>query len=203
MPRLECYFDCSSPWTYLAFHNVQPMAAGLRVDIDWRPILVGGLFNTVNPSVYQSRETPVPLKQRYMVKDLQDWARQAGITITWPTSVFPVNSVKAMRGCLVAAQSGKLVPYATAVFEAYWGADRDISQDAVLADVARAAGLDPDEVAAGAQQPAIKDALRENTEECARRGGFCSPTFFVDGEDMYFGNDRLPLIRDALLRAGA
>lgn len=203
MPRLECYFDCSSPWTYLAFHNVQPMTAGLRVDIDWRPILVGGLFNTVNPSVYQSRETPVPLKQRYMVKDLQDWARQAGITITWPTSVFPVNSVKAMRGCLVAAQSGKLVPYATAVFEAYWGADRDISQDEVLADVARAAGLDPAEVTAGTQQPEIKDALRENTEECARRGGFGSPTFFVNGEDMYFGNDRLPLIRDALLRAGA
>lgn len=203
MPRLECFFDCSSPWTYLAFHNVQPLAAGLRVDVEWRPILVGGLFNTVNPSVYQSRETPVPAKQRYMAKDLQDWARQAGITIVWPMSVFPVNSVKAMRGCLVAAGSGRLVAYATAAFEAYWGADRDISQDEVLADVARSAGLDPDEIAAGTQQPAIKDALRENTEECARRGGFGSPTFFVDGEDMYFGNDRLPLIRDALLRAGA
>jgi 2-hydroxychromene-2-carboxylate isomerase len=59
---IEFFFDCSSPWTYLAFHNIQPMAAELGVPIAWRPILVGGIFNTVNPSVYASRENPVPAK---------------------------------------------------------------------------------------------------------------------------------------------
>ena len=59
---IEFFFDCSSPWTYLAFHNIQPMAAELGVAIAWRPILVGGIFNTVNPSVYASRENPVPAK---------------------------------------------------------------------------------------------------------------------------------------------
>ena len=72
MTRLECFFDCSSPWTYLGFHNIQPLATELGVDIDWRPILVGGLFNTVNPSVYHSRDNPVPAKARYMAKDLAD-----------------------------------------------------------------------------------------------------------------------------------
>ena len=57
---IEVFFDCSSPWTYLAFENIQPMAAELGVTIDWRPILVGGIFNSVNPSVYESRRTPVP-----------------------------------------------------------------------------------------------------------------------------------------------
>ncbi|NEV76547.1 2-hydroxychromene-2-carboxylate isomerase, partial [Rhodopseudomonas sp. BR0C11] len=64
---LEFFFDCSSPWTYLAFHNIQPLAKEMGEEITWRPILVGGIFNSVNPSVYESRKTPVPLKARYMV----------------------------------------------------------------------------------------------------------------------------------------
>ena len=78
---IEFFFDCSSPWTYLAFHNIQPLAKELGAEIVWRPILVGGIFNTVNPSVYAQRETPVPLKARYTKKDLQDWARSAGLAI--------------------------------------------------------------------------------------------------------------------------
>lgn len=198
MATIECFFDCSSPWTYLGFHNIQPLAAEFGAEIVWRPILVGGLFNTINPSVYHGREHPVPAKQRYQAKDMADWARLAGITITWPTTVFPVNSVKAMRGCLVAEREDALVPYATAAFEFYWGEDRDISQDNVLTDVARRANLDPDRIAAGMAEAEIKDQLRANTEELARRGGYGSPTFFVNGDDMYFGNDRIPLIRAAL-----
>ena len=68
---IEFFFDCSSPWTYLAFHNIQPLAQQYNVPITWRPVLVGGIFNAVNPSVYNSRNTPVPAKQRYGSKDLQ------------------------------------------------------------------------------------------------------------------------------------
>ncbi len=195
---IEFFFDISSPWTYLAFHNIQPMAAELGVAIEWRPILVGGIFNSINPSVYQSRETPVPAKARYMLKDLADWARQAKLKIKMPPSVFPVNSVKAMRGCIWLAPQGKLVAFAKAAFEAYWGDDQDISQDAALEDICRRAGVDPVGFAAGITDPAIKDQLKANTDEVMRRGGFGSPTLFVNGEDMYFGNDRLEL---ASLRA--
>ena len=198
VPQLECYFDCSSPWTYLGFHNIQPLAAEMGADITWRPILVGGLFNTINPSVYHDREFPVPAKQAHMLKDLQDWARLAGITISWPMTIFPINSVKAMRGCIAASHQGKLVPYAQGVFEAYWGQDRDITQDAILAKIATVAGLDPDQTATAMASDKIKGELRENTEKLARRGGFGTPTFFVDDDDMYFGNDRMPLLRAAL-----
>ena len=197
-PELECFFDCSSPWTYLGFHNIQPLAAEFGVEISWRPILVGGLFNTINPSVYAGRENPVPAKQSYTHKDLQDWARHAGITIRWPMTIFPINSVKAMRGCITAGRQGKLVPYATRVFEAYWGHDRDITQEDVLAEIAAASGLDPDQMAAAMAADDIKIELRENTQELAKRGGYGSPTFFVGGDDMYFGNDRMPLIKAAL-----
>lgn len=200
---IECFFDCSSPWTWLSFRNIQPMAAELKVPIIWKPVLVGGIFNAVNPSVYESRERPVPAKAAYMKKDLQDWAQQAGVTILFPPTVFPVNSVKAMRACIALAPQGKLVPFAEAVFKAYWSDDRDISQEDVLRDIARALNLDDDALMKEIATPAIKDQLKANTDEVIRRGGFGSPTFFVGDDDMYFGNDRLSLIREAILRKRA
>jgi len=196
---IEFFFDCSSPWTYLAFHNILRLAPQFDVAIDWRPILVGGIFNTINPSVYQSREKPVQAKARYAQKDLADWARVAGLKIIRP-AIFPVNSVKAMRGCIVHQPEGKLVVFARAVFEAYWGDDRDIADDEVLADICRRIGSDPQAFFAGIAQQTIKDKLRENTNELMARGGFGSPTIYLDREDMYFGNDRLPLVRAALER---
>jgi 2-hydroxychromene-2-carboxylate isomerase len=203
---IEFFFDCSSPWTYLGFHNIQPLAAELKVPIRWRPILVGGVFNAVNPSVYASREKPVPAKRDYMLKDLQDWARHSGLKIVMPPKVFPVNSVKAMRGCLwldSLEPQGQLVPFATAVFEAYWGRDEDISQDAVLADICKRCGIDAAAFQAGIADPAVKEQLKANTDELMRRGGFGSPTIYVNGGDMYFGNDRLPLVAEALRRRAA
>lgn len=198
---IECFFDCSSPWTYLAFHNLRPLAAELGEEISWRPILVGGIFNTVNPSVYEQRATPVPAKARYMKKDLDDWARHSGIAITFPPKVFPVNSVKAMRGCIWLEPQGKLVAFADAVFKAYWTDNLDISQDEVLTTICGSVGVDPAALLAGIADPAVKDQLRLNTEEVIARGGFGSPTIFVNKTDMYFGNDRLPLIA-AAVRAG-
>jgi len=201
MPTLECFFDCSSPWTYLAFERIQPIAASHGVTIDWRPILVGGVFNAINPSVYQSREHPVPAKDQHMAKDLQDWARHVGVKIVWRPTVFPVNSVKAMRACIFAAEQEKLVPLARAVFQAYWGEDQDISLDAVLRPLFARAGLDPDAVLRAIGDNAIKARLKANTDDLIARGGYGSPTFFIDKTDMYFGNDRMPLIEAALDRA--
>jgi 2-hydroxychromene-2-carboxylate isomerase len=202
---IEFFFDCSSPWTYLAFHNIQPLAKEFGIEISWRPILVGGIFNTINPSVYASREAPVPLKTRYMKKDLADWARSAGLAIKMPPTVFPVNSVKAMRGCIWRSQESgqQMLPFARAVFETYWGGDKDISQDAVLTEICKSLGIDPAKFFAGIGEQAIKDQLKANTEEVVARGGFGSPTIFVDKSDMYFGNDRMPLIREALARRKA
>jgi 2-hydroxychromene-2-carboxylate isomerase len=197
---IEFFFDCSSPWTWLAFRNLQPIADELGVAVRWRPILVGGIFNSVNPSVYEFRERGVPAKQAYLRKDLQDWARVSGLTIRFPPTVFPVNSVKAMRGCLLLEPEGRLVPFAEAVFESYWTRDLDISQDPVLAEICERVGVDPARFLEGITRPAIKTALKTNTDEVIARGGFGSPTIFVGGDDMYFGNDRLGLVRDAVLR---
>jgi len=200
MPDVELFFDCSSPWTYFAFHNLLLMQKELGIEVAWRPILVGGVFNAINPSVHDAREHPVPAKVAYGQKDQLDWARFLGIRMHYRPSVFPVNSVKAMRGCILLEPEGKLVPFALAAFEAYWGDDKDISQVPVLTDICRKAGVDPASFLAGIEQPPIKDRLRSTTQELMDRGGFGSPTMFVGKDDMYFGNDRMPLVRDAVLR---
>ena len=128
---------------------------------------------------------------------MQDWARLYGLAIKFPPTVFPVNSVKCMRGAFVALDEGKLVLYATAAFEAYWGDDRDISKEDVLADIAKRAGIERQRFFAGIESDPCKARLRANTDELIARGGFGSPTVFV-GTDMFFGNDRMPLVRAAL-----
>ncbi len=198
--RLECFFDCSSPWTYLCFHNLPAVAARAGVQVRWRPILVGGVFNAVNPSVYAARENPVPAKQAYMVKSMADWARLAGIEIRFPPPVFPVNSVRVMRACVALQDDPAMTRFARAAFEAYWGAGVDISTEDAFVEICRACGLDADEMLALASSEAARAGLRANTDELVRRGGFGSPTMFVDGDDMYFGNDALPLVEAALAR---
>ena len=55
----------------------------------------------------------------------------------------------------------------------------------------------------GGGQQAIKDQLQASTDDGMARGGFGSPTIFIDTTDMYFGNDRMPLLREALARRKA
>jgi 2-hydroxychromene-2-carboxylate isomerase len=199
--RVEFFYDYSSPWTYLAFTRIEDLCRRCEADLVWRPILVGGIFNTVNPSVYESRERPVPAKARYYAKDLQDWADFHGLKVRFPPAVFPVNSVKSLRGALVAVEHDRISPYSQAVFAAYWEADRDISRDDVLASIVRDVGLDPAEYFEKIQRPAYKEQIRANTDECIRRGGFGSPTMFV-GDAMFFGNDRLILVEHELRKRG-
>lgn len=203
MPRLEFFFDCSSPWTYLAFDAVQPMCERLGVGIEWRPILVGGVFNAVNPGLYAAREAMFRNERRmtHFMKDLRDWAEFRGLEIGWPR-MHPANAVKAMRGCLVAGDEGEasMRRFARAVFETYWGELRDIGDDAVLRDVVARCGMDVGRFFAAIQTPEIKQRLRANTDELIARGGYGTPTMFVDGDDMYFGNDRLILVEHALKR---
>jgi 2-hydroxychromene-2-carboxylate isomerase len=197
---IEFFFDCGSPWTWLAFHNVRPLARRLGVEIQWRPVLLGAVFNAVNPAVYAFRESGSPAKKRYIEKDLQDWARASGLTIRFPNAVFPLQSTKAMRGCLLLEPSGRLVEFASAAFEAYWTDEHDLASDDVLAALCRRLGIDPGWFLEGIASPAIKARLRANTEELIGRGGFGSPTMFVNGDDMYFGNDRLDLLAAAVER---
>jgi 2-hydroxychromene-2-carboxylate isomerase len=200
--RVEFFFDLSSPWTYLAFTNLWPMLNRTGVQAQLRPILVGGVFNAVNPSVYAAREMKDNRKLAHSWKVLKDWAALAGVEMNFPSQWHPAKSVNAMRfACALEEDQAALRAFANAAFESYFGSQENLDDPAVLAAVADSIGLNSAALLAAAQTDAVKARLRANTEEVIARGGYGSPTIFVDGTDMYFGNDQLPLIEAALKRA--
>ena len=201
MAKVEFFFDCSSPWTYLAIAEIGGLARRAGADLIWRPILVGGVFNQVNEQVYENRARPDSPKYRYMLKDLGDWSRHRGVAVNWPR-IFPVNAVKAQRACIAALDDGKVEDFALAVSAAYWSDGVDISQDQAIIDCAAAVGLDGASVLARCADQTIKDRLKAYTQDVIDRGGFGSPTLFVDGGDMYFGQDRLTLLEERLKQTG-
>tara|TARA_Y100001970_G_scaffold278919_1_gene385362 strand:- start:702 stop:1295 length:594 start_codon:yes stop_codon:yes gene_type:complete len=197
MKKIEYFLDCSSPWTYLSFQGILEVSKIKEIEIIWKPILVGGIFNSINPSVYESRKNPVKEKLNYSQKDLNDWANLRRITINWPT-IFPVNSVKAMRGAFYFIDKGGIESYLESVFRAYWTDGDDISDLETLLKIVDSNQADRDKFKEFIDTQEVKERLIKNTQELMDRGGFGSPTFFIDKTDMYFGNDRIQLIESIL-----
>ena len=197
MKKITYYLDCSSPWTYLSFRGILDLKKKKNFEITWKPILVGGIFNSINPSVYESRENPVKEKLQYSQKDLQDWANFRNIQINWPT-IFPINSVKAMRGAFYFIDNGGVETYFEDVFQSYWTNGKDISDIECLSLIAQDHGANKSDFVEFISNEQVKQRLILNTQELMDKGGFGSPTFFIDDADMYFGNDRIQLIEDKI-----
>lgn len=198
MKKIEFFLDCSSPWTYLAFKGITNLKKRGNFEIIWKPILVGGIFNSVNPSVYESRKNPIKEKLAYSQKDMADWAKLREIDFNWP-EIFPINSVKAMRGVFYFLdKSIEVEMYLEAIFKAYWTDGKDISDDEFIKKLVKTLQVSSEEFIEFINLPKTKTRLIENTQELMDRGGFGSPTFFVDETDMYFGNDRVQLIEKLL-----
>lgn len=198
---LEFFFDLSSPWTYLAFTNVQAVVARTGSIIIYRPILVGGVFNAVNPAVYAAREQADNRRLLHSWKVLSDWAKLAGVEMNFPSQFHPAKSVNAMRmACALEDDQAALMTFAKAAFQSFFGDQKNLDDPDVLISVANAAGLDGASIRAASLTNETKARLRTNTDELIARGGYGSPTMFVGGSDMYFGNDQLPLVDAALTR---
>jgi len=199
--RVEFFFDLSSPWTCLAFHNLPGVLERTGVTAIYRPILVGGVFNAVNPAVYAAREQVDNRRLQHSWKILKDWARLAGVPMNFPSQWHPAKSIAAMRFCsALEDDQAALVRFAGGAFASYFDRQENLDDPAVLAAVADAEGLDGAALSRAASTDPVKARLRANTDELIARGGYGSPSLFVDGDDMYFGNDQLPLVEAALMR---
>jgi 2-hydroxychromene-2-carboxylate isomerase len=196
MQRIEFFFDLSSPYTWCAFLRIESLCAEVGAELVWKPVLIGGVFNAVNPDVARKRANPVPVKEAYADKDRQDLARYFGATglrLGRPPG-HPVPVLRLMRGAFVALDAGVISPYSARVFEAYWRDSRNINDDSVIGEIAESVGLERAGFSARINEPDCKERLRANTDELIRRGGFGSPTMFLNDTDMYFGSDRLILL---------
>jgi 2-hydroxychromene-2-carboxylate isomerase len=204
--KVEGYFDCSSPYAYMGFTHLERIAGRLGVEVLWKPILVGGIFNEVNRQIYATREAMMggeqPRKFDYLLKDFGDWARFLEIELNFPPKCgHPVNAARCMRACVALAPTGLMLPFARAGFEALWVRGLDLAKDETLISISERAGADPGFVLAAIETPEIRAGLRSNNDELIARNGFGTPTIFINGDDMYFGNDRMILVEAAIRRA--
>lgn len=189
---LDFYFDYGSPTSYLAYTQVPGIAARTGATVNYRPILLGGIFQaTGNRSPVE-----VAAKDRYMKEDLKWFAARYGVPFQHNPH-FPVNTLALMRGAIYALREGFLVRYSDAVFKAMWADAMNMGEQGTIGKALAGAGLDAGRILAATQDPAIKEALKSATEEAVQRGLFGAPTFFV-GERMHFGQDRLPYVEELL-----
>lgn len=196
---VEFFYDVGSPYAYLAATQIDALAARHGATVRWRPFLLGAVFKATG------NEMParVPAKARWMLGDIVRWARKYGVPFAMPTR-FPLSTISAQRALVAAhriAGEDAQRKLALALFRAYWGDDRDVSDRSVIAEVAQCVGLDAGAVVDAIDAPETKDALRAQTDEAVARGAFGAPAMFFEGE-LFWGNDRLALLEDALSQAG-
>lgn len=190
------FFDFSSPFAYLASTQVRRLARETASHVELHPFLLGALFKTLGTPNVPLFAMPEP-KRRYYLADLERWARHYGVPFAFPTR-FPMNTVSPLRMLLAAPVEARW-PLIDAIFTAYWAEDRDISDRSVLAELASQQGLDGAALCSRIDDPTIKGALRAETD-LAVRMGLCGAPSFVVGEDVFWGQDRLELVRRALTR---
>ena len=197
---LEFFYDLSSPWTYLAFCNVQAVLQRTGASVRYRPVLVGGVFNAVNPAVYAARENPDDRRMRQAFRVLHDWAEWSGVPLRFPSRWHPARSVLAMRlATALEEDQPALARFSREAFRAYFEREENLDDPGVLVAAAAAAGLDGQWLLTSAGSDAVKQRLRANTDELIARGGFGSPSMFVGGK-LFFGNDQLPVVAQELAR---
>jgi 2-hydroxychromene-2-carboxylate isomerase len=192
--NVEFFFDFGSPASYLAYTQLPRIATDCAASIVWRPMLLGGVFKATG----NSSPVTVPAKGRWMFDDLNRWAKRYGVQFVHNPH-FPLNTLTLMRIAtgLQSARADDFARYCDAMFAAIWRDRRNLGDPVQLAAALSQAGLDADACVALAAQAEVKARLIASTEEAVARGVFGAPSFFV-GEQMFFGQDRLDFVREAL-----
>jgi len=192
--RLEYFFDFGSPTSYLAWTQLPRIAAAAGARVDWRPMLLGGVFKATG----NASPVLVAAKGRWMGADIARWAKRYGVPFRFNPH-FPINTLTLMRGAagLQMRRPEVFERYLATIYEAMWKEPANLGDPGVLAATLAAAGFDADEFAALVADPEVKAKLVATTEEAVGRGVFGAPTCFV-GEAMFFGQDRLDFVAEAL-----
>jgi len=191
---VEFFYDFGSPTTYLAYKRLPAMAAAAGAPIVWRPMLLGGVFKATG----NASPVSVPAKGKWMLQDIQHWADRFEVPFSFNPH-FPINTLTLMRGAagLQLRRPADLDRYNQLMFDAMWRIPRNLGDTAVLGATLAEAGFEPDAFMALVADPEVKAHLVATTDEAVARGAFGAPTCFV-GEQMFFGQDRLDFVREAL-----
>ena len=191
---VDFYFDLGSPTSYLAFTQLPRICADSCATLVCKPMLLGGVFKATG----NASPVAVPAKGRWMGQDMAQWARRYGVPFVFNPH-FPINTLTLMRGAvgLQMRRPELLKAYMDTVFSALWVQSRDLAQPAEVAAAVVPLGLTAEAFTAMVSDPEVKAELAARTGEAVARGVFGAPTCFV-GSQMFFGQDRLDFVREAL-----
>ncbi len=189
---VEFFFDVGSPTAYLAWSQLPEMVQKYRARLEYKPILLGGLFKAID------NVSPVTIeaKRKYMLLDIERCAAHWGVNYRFNPH-FPINTLTLMRGAVAAKIDGSIEPYLTAVFPALWSQGLDMNDPEIIDSVLTDAGLDAARIFRQVREDDVKQGLIDFTTEAVERGAFGAPTMFV-GDEMFFGQDRLDYVERAL-----
>ena len=197
MKSVEFYFDLGSPYSYLAYYRLLQMAERQEIQIVYKPILLGGVFKaTGNRSPIE-----IPVKGAFSILDMQRWAEYYHIPMQMNPH-FPMNTLTLMR-ILTGVQLlhvEKFEQVLKLLFDAMFGTPQNLNEPAVLAEVLKPSGFSVEDIMSMVQSEVVKQKLITETEQAIQRGIFGAPTFFV-GDEMYWGQDRLHFVEQALNKA--
>jgi 2-hydroxychromene-2-carboxylate isomerase len=189
---VEFFFDFGSPTSYLAWTQLPRIAQEHGAEIIWRPVLLGAIFKATG----NSSPVMIPAKGRYMLNDMARFARRYGVPLA-PNPFFPINTLQLMRGATGYLGTEDFPRYVKAIYEGIWTQRLNLGDAAQVATVLTKAGLDPAKFEQLINDESIKETLKINTDEAVKRGLFGVPAYFV-GEEMFFGQDRLDFVAEAL-----
>jgi 2-hydroxychromene-2-carboxylate isomerase len=196
---IDFYFDFSSPYGYVASERIEALAAKHGRDVDWHPIMLGVIFKQTGAAPL----TMIPLKGDYSRRDMARSARLHNITDFRMPSKFPIASQAPARIVLWQKQQDAelAVKVIHALYRAFFAVDLDISSPENAAAVAATCGVDAAAARAAVDDPAVKEALKQENEKAIARGVFGSPFIIVDGEP-FWGLDRLDQVDRWLATGG-
>lgn len=188
MAQLEFWYEFASPYSYLSAMRIEALAEEARVQIVWRPFLLGPIFSAQGWKT--SPFNLFPARGRHMVRDMQRRALKRNLTFTMPKD-FPSNSLRAARLALRGEQEGWVAPFSKAVFVAAFAEGRDIADSCTLAAILAGVGVDAESRIRVLEDAALKQELRARTATAQQAGIFGAPTFISEDGELFWGDDRL------------
>lgn len=194
---IELLFDFVSPNAYLIWQPLKSLAEKHGAVIDVTPVFLGGMHKLTGNAPPMIRDAEVKGKNQYAMLEMNRFIAKHGLTKWQMNPKFPFNTITLQR-MLIAIEPEKRGGFIEALLTGLWEQQLDATDMQAVAEIIEMAGFDAQDLFARSQEPAIKQALIDNTANAVERGAFGIPTFFV-GDEMFFGKERLTQISEALI----
>tara|TARA_R110000824_G_scaffold209_12_gene1064 strand:- start:6775 stop:7374 length:600 start_codon:yes stop_codon:yes gene_type:complete len=193
---IELIFDFVSPNAYLIWQPLKAIAEKHGATIEITPAFLGGMHKLTGNAPPFIRDAEVKGKNEYAMLELGRFIKRHGLSKFKMNPHFPFNTITLLR-MLVALEPEKRAVFIETLLPPIWEQGLDVTDGEMLGKILQGGGFDAAALLARTQDPAIKQALIDNTENAVARGAFGIPTMYVDGE-MYFGKERLAQIDEQL-----